>query len=157
MRGGTAHEGMTSSASIKPPTTGVQTTEPEPTPAPGTRRSPLPTPRSPPTHHPYPRLDHTDAAAARTRVVELGGSAAVNLSTGVTDVVALANGEQNRRMSRITALQLPVHKANWLTSPPATTPGTTPIRPKEPHVTPRGGVIDLPTPSDTPAPTPTPE
>lgn len=49
---------------------------------------------------------HADAAAARTRVVELGGSAAVNLSASVTDVVLVPGGENDRRIHRITALAL---------------------------------------------------
>ncbi|MFD7945169.1 exonuclease domain-containing protein, partial [Streptomyces sp. NPDC059744] len=59
---------------------------------------------------------HADAAAARTRVVELGGSAAVNLSASVTDVVLLPAGENDRRIHRITALALPVHDPHWLTA-----------------------------------------
>lgn len=95
---------------------------------------------------------HADAAAARTRVVELGGSAAVNLSASVTDVVLLEGGQGDRRMSRITALELPVHDLRWLTAPTATTPAATTLRPQEPHVMPRGGVIDLPMPHGRPAP-----
>ncbi|WP_459002300.1 hypothetical protein [Streptomyces sp. SD15] len=37
------------------------------------------------------------AAAARTRIVKLGGSAAVNLSASVTDVVLLPGGENDLR------------------------------------------------------------
>ena len=66
---------------------------------------------------------HADAAAARTRVVELGGSAAVNLSASVTDVVLLPGGEGDRRMSRITALELPVHDLHWLIAPTAADQG----------------------------------
>ncbi|MFF3031906.1 TerD family protein [Streptomyces rubiginosohelvolus] len=93
---------------------------------------------------------HADAAAARTRIVELGGSAAINLSAGVTDVVLLEKGEGDRRMSRIAALELPVHDIHWLSAPTAAA-GTAP-RAQEPHVMPRGGVIDLPTPHGRPAP-----
>ncbi|MFC8079038.1 TerD family protein [Streptomyces sp. NPDC057307] len=95
---------------------------------------------------------HAAAVAARTRVVELGGSAAVNLSASVTDVVLLASGERDRRMSRITALELPVHDEHWLTAPTAAAPGSATARTREPHVMPRGGVIDLPMPHGTPAP-----
>lgn len=95
---------------------------------------------------------HADAAAARTRVVELGGSAAVNLSASVTDVVLLEGGEGDRRMSRITALQLPVHDLHWLSAPTTTAAAETAPRTQEPHVMPRGGVIDLPTPHSRPAP-----
>lgn len=94
---------------------------------------------------------HRDAAAARTRVVEPGGSAAVNLSASVTDVVLLSDGEKDRRMSRITALELPLHDADWLTSRTATAPAAAAVRRKEPHVMPRGGVIDLPIPYGRPA------
>ncbi|MER6148954.1 TerD family protein [Streptomyces hirsutus] len=95
---------------------------------------------------------HADAVAARTRVVELGGSAAVNLSASVTDVVLLPEGEGDRRMRRITALGLPVHDLHWLTSPTATDQNVVALRPQEPHVMPRGGVVDLPMPHGGPAP-----
>ncbi|WP_447037522.1 TerD family protein [Streptomyces sp. DSM 118878] len=107
---------------------------------------------------------HAEAVAARTRVVELGGSAAVNLSCSVTDVVILAGGEYDRRMRRIADLELPRHDAHWLSNPTATvsdptassTPGAHSTesgnRPPAPHVLPRGGVVDLPAPpSGTPA------
>lgn len=88
---------------------------------------------------------HQDAADARARVVALGGAAAVNLSASVTDAVLLTGGERDRRMPRITSLQLPVHPAEWLTAPTAAAP---PARAREvapsPRVLPRGGVIDLP-------------
>ncbi|MFJ9962720.1 TerD family protein [Streptomyces avermitilis] len=95
---------------------------------------------------------HVDAAAARTRVVELGGSAAINLSASVTDVVLLPGGEGDRRMKRITALELPVHDLHWLASPTTTDQDAVALRPQEPHVMPRGGVINLPMPHDGPAP-----
>ncbi len=95
---------------------------------------------------------HPDAAAARTRIVELGGSAAVNLSASVTDAVLLEGGQADRRMRRITALGLPVHDLHWLTAPAATAPAAAALRPQEPHVMPRGGVIDLPMPHGGPAP-----
>ncbi|MFV5998646.1 TerD family protein [Streptomyces sp. NPDC056231] len=95
---------------------------------------------------------HADAAAARTRVVELGGSAAVNLSASVTDVVLLPDGENDRRIHRITALAIPVHDPHWLTAPTAADRRTAAVRPQDPQVMPRGGVIDLPMPHGTPAP-----
>ncbi|MFJ4032988.1 TerD family protein [Streptomyces griseoluteus] len=95
---------------------------------------------------------HADAAAARTRVVQLGGSAAINLSASVTDVVLLPGAEGDRRMKRITAFGLSVHDLHWLTSPTATDQNTVAVRPQEPHVMPRGGVIDLPMPHSGPAP-----
>lgn len=95
---------------------------------------------------------HADAAAARTRVVALGGSAAVNLSASVTDVVLLAGGENDHRIRRITALELPMHGEHWLTVPTAADPDGPTARPQAPHVLPRGGVIDLPVPHGTPAP-----
>lgn len=168
VRGGTAHEATATSDPTTPTTAGVQATEPGsatppllPPPSPGTT---VPAPRQPGA--PTPDLAkpltsrrvlvlggaHADAAAARTRVVELGGSAAVNLSAGVTDVIVLADGDKDRRMSRITALELPVHNADWLISPTSTMPDAVAVRPTEPHVLPRGGVIDLPMPHGTPTP-----
>ncbi|KAA6213351.1 DNA polymerase III [Streptomyces albofaciens JCM 4342] len=95
---------------------------------------------------------HAVAVAARTRVVELGGSAAVNLSASVTDVLLLPGGEQDRRMRRITALELPVRDERWLAAPAATAQAAAAGRPHEPQVLPRGGVIDLPRPTGTVAP-----
>ncbi|MET8009784.1 DEDDh family exonuclease [Streptomyces sp. NPDC005271] len=95
---------------------------------------------------------HTDAAAARSRVVDLGASAAINLSASVTDVVLLPGGERDRRMTRIRALALPVHGPDWLTASTTTSQPSTTIRPQEPMVLPRGGVIDLPMPPGTPFP-----
>ncbi|MFB6679964.1 TerD family protein [Streptomyces sp. NPDC056390] len=105
---------------------------------------------------------HAEAAGARGRVVELGGSAAVNLSRSVTDVVVLSGGENDRRMPRITELGLSVHDERWLVDPSVTATATTSVanagaevagaRAAEtsidaaaPRVLPRGGVIDLPT------------
>ncbi|MFD7389563.1 TerD family protein [Streptomyces sp. NPDC059852] len=93
---------------------------------------------------------HADAAAARLRIVELGGSAAINLSASVTDVVLLPGGEGDRRMKRITALELPVRDLHWLTSPTTTDRRPSTLRVQEPHVMPRGGVIDLPMPHSGP-------
>ncbi|MFC8362924.1 TerD family protein [Streptomyces griseorubiginosus] len=88
---------------------------------------------------------HEAAAAARARAVALGASAAVNLSASVSDVVVLPGGATDRRMTRIAALGLRVHDADWLDAPtpvprksaPATRPGTA-------EVLVRGGVLDLP-------------
>ncbi|MEU4094259.1 DEDDh family exonuclease [Streptomyces sp. NPDC026673] len=87
---------------------------------------------------------HPEAVAARTRIVELGAAAAINLSASVTDVVLLDGGDRDRRMPRITSLAVPVHAATWLEAPvvpplsrPGRLPGTT-------HLLPRGGVVDLP-------------
>ncbi|GHB30860.1 hypothetical protein GCM10010306_024610 [Streptomyces umbrinus] len=151
----------------------VPVTEPESNTAPVPAEPVLPSP-SPGTAVPVPRqpadsvgsLDnplaghrvlvlggvHADAAAARTRVVELGGSAAINLSASVTDVVLLAGGEKDRRMSRITALELPVHDGHWLTAPASIDRGTAAVRAQKPQVLPRGGVTDLPVPHGRPAP-----
>ncbi|MYS72983.1 DNA polymerase III, partial [Streptomyces sp. SID5926] len=89
---------------------------------------------------------HPEAVAARTRVVELGGAAAINLSAGVTDVVVLDGGRTDRRLPRITALLLPTHDAAWLVAPVVTeAPGAAGGRAAA-HVLPRGGVVDLPLP-----------
>ncbi|MCK8433354.1 DNA polymerase III [Streptomyces sp. D2-8] len=90
---------------------------------------------------------HPDAVAARGRIVELGGAAAINLSSSVTDVVLLAGGERDRRMKRITALAFPTHEAPWLDAPVITPLARQGGGPAAPRVLPRGGVIDLPQPS----------
>ncbi|XNL82847.1 TerD family protein [Actinomadura madurae] len=82
---------------------------------------------------------HPRASAARSAVVELGGAAAVNLSAGVTDVVALQGGEPDRRMERVVRLEVPVHDVEWLKAPEQAETvrvSTT--------VLPRGAAIDLP-------------
>ncbi|WP_433856353.1 TerD family protein [Streptomyces kronopolitis] len=87
---------------------------------------------------------HPKAAAGRTRVVELGGAAAINLSAGVTDVVLLADGAADRRMPRIAALEIPTYPADWLDAPTVAPLPRWVIGRRGPHVLPRGGVIDLP-------------
>ncbi|SCD62390.1 DNA polymerase-3 subunit epsilon [Streptomyces sp. TverLS-915] len=94
---------------------------------------------------------HEAASAARARIVELGGSAAVNLSRSVTDVVRLADGHADRRLPKIAGLGLPVHDEAWLTAPAsAALPSSEGAeradapRPVPPLVLPRGGVVDLP-------------
>jgi DNA polymerase-3 subunit epsilon len=92
---------------------------------------------------------HDQASAARTRIVELGGAAAVNLSSGVTDIVLLAGGDTDRRMSRIASLGLPTHPADWLGGLVPESRADSPKHPLTTLVLPRGGVIDLPDTRDT--------
>ncbi|MFI8192560.1 DEDDh family exonuclease [Streptomyces sp. NPDC085946] len=87
---------------------------------------------------------HPEAAAARARVVELGGAAAINLSASVTDVVLLDGGGSDRRMRRITALEVPTHPAVWLDAPVVAPLPRHEARRSAPLVLPRGGVLDLP-------------
>ncbi|MGW0787413.1 TerD family protein [Streptomyces sp. NPDC002911] len=87
---------------------------------------------------------HPEAVAARTRIVELGGSAAINLSASVTDVVLLTDGAADRRMRRINALQFPTHPAAWIEAPAIEPPNGRSGRGQARHVMPRGGVLDLP-------------
>ncbi|MFJ3617609.1 DEDDh family exonuclease [Streptomyces iakyrus] len=97
---------------------------------------------------------HPDAVAARGRIVELGGAAAINLSSSVTDVVLLAGGERDRRMKRITALAFPTHEAAWLDAPVITPLARQGGGPAAPRVLPRGGVVDLPQPGGSAAAVP---
>ncbi|TDB84998.1 TerD family protein, partial [Actinomadura sp. 7K534] len=89
---------------------------------------------------------HPRAAATRTRVTELGGAAAVNLSNSVTDVVVLPGGEEDRRMPRIRSLALPLHDEAWLYGPTSARPAEGEPAPAHPAplALPRGGVTDLP-------------
>lgn len=91
---------------------------------------------------------HDEAAEARARAVSIGASAAVNLSASVSDVVVLPGGEADRRMSRIAALGLRVHDADWLLAPtPAVVPGlvqgAAESRSDMAEVLVRGAVLDL--------------
>ncbi|MFG3256032.1 TerD family protein [Streptomyces sp. NPDC048172] len=88
---------------------------------------------------------HQQAAAARTRVVTLGGAAAVNLSASVTDVLALQWAESDRRMTRIRTLGLPIRDVAWLDAPslPAPPEEAVPDVQRSSLVLPRGGVADL--------------
>ncbi|MEV6276674.1 TerD family protein [Nocardia sp. NPDC051832] len=88
---------------------------------------------------------HDQAAAARIRIVELGGSAAVNMSAKVTDVLALPGGEGDRRAKKASEMGIPIHGPGLLTV-------QTPLAPAseadasaiEPVSLARGQVIDLP-------------
>ncbi|KPC76267.1 DNA polymerase III [Streptomyces sp. NRRL WC-3753] len=115
-------------------------------PNPGTKRAPKP--RGPLSGRRVLVLGgaHPEAVAARTRVVELGGAAAINLSAGVTDVVVLEGGHADRRLARITALLLPVHDAAWLVAPVVTEASGAGGERAAAYVLPRGGVVDLPLP-----------
>ncbi|NLU76188.1 DNA polymerase III [Streptomyces sp. HNM0575] len=92
---------------------------------------------------------HPTAAAARARVVEMGGAAAINFSAGVTDVVSLAGGDADRRMRRIAALNVPTHGSDWLKAPVVESVSGARFR-RSPLVLPRGGVVDLPYPFSMP-------
>ncbi|GGX56013.1 TerD family protein [Streptomyces fructofermentans] len=93
---------------------------------------------------------HPRAAATRARIVDLGAAAAINLSASVTDVVLLDGGETDRRMSRITSLEVPTHPPAWLDAPHVTGSRASGDRRAVVNVLPRGGVVDLPLP-DSPA------
>lgn len=95
---------------------------------------------------------HEEAAQTRTRVVELGGSAAVNLSATVTDLLLLPGGDADRRVRKATDLGLALHGLELLTRSPAAesepAAGVPEPTAPEPTVLARGQVIDLPIDSD---------
>ncbi|MEV7276986.1 TerD family protein [Streptomyces sp. NPDC093111] len=142
------------SAPAVAPVSSAPATPPVPLPPVAAAPVAVPAPRQPepaPAAKPFGRRrvlvlggSHEEASAARGRVVELGGAAAIYLSASVTDVVVLADGERDRRMPRVTSMGLPVHGPEWLGAP-AIEPGDGPGRPGTAgRVLPRGGVIDLP-------------
>ncbi|MFJ1963123.1 DEDDh family exonuclease [Streptomyces massasporeus] len=167
VRPGTRHERTRNAEAVIPsPTTPPATALVPPVQEPTVAASPLPgpAPSAPPTPpcttDPAPQGrplsgrrvlvlggTHPDAVAARGRIVELGGAAAINLSASVTDVVLLEGGERDRRMKRITALAFPTHDAAWLDAPVLTPLPRQDGGPAAPRVLPRGGVIDLPQPN----------
>ncbi|MFD5945821.1 DEDDh family exonuclease [Streptomyces collinus] len=162
---GTPHERTRSSdAAIPSPMTPAATVPAPPGRVPTATALPTPAEPAPPTpgHPAHPVSDgrplsgrrvlvlggtHPEAVAARGRIVELGGAAAINLSSSVTDVVILDGGERDRRMKRITALAFPTHAAAWLDAPVIAPLPRQGGGPAAPCVLPRGGVIDLPQPS----------
>ncbi|MET8776518.1 TerD family protein [Nocardia sp. NPDC004654] len=89
---------------------------------------------------------HREAADARARVVELGGSAAVNMSARVTDVLALPGAGADRRHAKAIELGLPVHGPELLSGGPSTTVRQVAIAEAvvDPIDLARGQVIDLP-------------
>ncbi|MBD0421926.1 TerD family protein [Streptomyces sp. TRM S81-3] len=171
VRPGTRHDGTSPRTAAGPSATGPSATAPVP-PAVPAPREPSPEATGPAArtepeaaHRPQPvrrpakprgplsgrRVlvlggTHPDAVAARTRVVELGGAAAINLSAGVTDVVLLDGGHADRRMARITSLLLPTHDAAWLIAPVVAEQPRAGDRRAAAHVLPCGGVVDLPLP-----------
>ncbi|WP_278262243.1 exonuclease domain-containing protein [Nocardia sp. AG03] len=87
---------------------------------------------------------HEDAAAARTRIVALGGSVAVNLSATVTDLLVLDGGDTDRRVRKATDLALAVHGPQLLESgAPATLADASSSEPDVLQLS-RGQVVDLP-------------
>ncbi|MFG2871820.1 TerD family protein [Streptomyces sp. NPDC048338] len=162
VRPGTPHEKQTSQTSAAAPVLAAPPAEaasPAPLPAPPAATVDghvmgVPTPRQAETARsarPFGRRrilvlggTHEEASAARTRVVELGGAAAINLSASVTDVVLFPGGERDRRMTRITTLGLPVHAPVWLGAPAPEAPGVAARDSAMADVLPRGGVVDLP-------------
>ncbi|MEU8885119.1 DEDDh family exonuclease [Streptomyces hydrogenans] len=159
VRPGTPHVKQSPAPTAPPATAPAEAPAPEPLPVPA-RTEPAPaavtTPPSAPTHPAVAALrrrrvlvlggTHEAASAARVRIVERGWAAALNLSASVTDVVLLPGGETDRRMARVTALELPVHAPDWLGGPPAPETVATPARTGTAGaVLPRGGVVDLPT------------
>lgn len=110
---------------------------------------------------------HERAAEVRARVADLGGQPAVNLSAGVTDVVALSGAETDPRWTRAVGLPLawldpetlrPVPRRDLAAQEPPLVPAATTSTPAvdaaddladgsyaaEPVVLTRGAVTDLP-------------
>ncbi|MEU8619433.1 TerD family protein [Streptomyces sp. NPDC048623] len=156
---GTPHENQAPKKIPEAATPATPPATPTPSPAATAAVADVPGPRRPePTRRakPFGRRrvlilggTHEEASAARARVVELGGAAAINLSASVTDVVLFPGGELDRRMTRITALGLAVHAHAWLGAPAPEPAGVPAQDDAMTDVLPRGGVIDLP-----PLPTP---
>ncbi|MET7759072.1 TerD family protein [Streptomyces sp. NPDC005389] len=152
---GTPHENQTPKKAPAAATPAMPPTTPTPSPAATAAVADVPAPRRPESARsakPFGRRrililggTHEEASAARARVVELGGAAAINLSASVTDVVLFPGGELDRRMTRITALELPVHAHGWLGSPTSESADVPAPDHEMTEVLPRGGVIDLPT------------
>jgi DNA polymerase-3 subunit epsilon len=96
---------------------------------------------------------HEQASALRTRIAELGGQGAANLTASVTHVIALQDHEADPRWPKVG--QLDLRQLDPSTLEPITTPTRSadqdmPIAPEpelavpDPVVLPPGGVTDLP-------------
>ncbi|MFD4370260.1 TerD family protein [Streptomyces sp. NPDC058486] len=125
----------------------VSSTPPPPPPAvPAPRTAPPAPATAPPRRRRVLALGgtHEEASAARAQIVERGWAAALNLSASVTDVVLLPGGQEDRRMTRVASLGLPVHAPAWLGAP-APEPADAPVHSGAlTSLLPRGGVVDLP-------------
>ncbi|WP_067825461.1 TerD family protein [Nocardia inohanensis] len=96
---------------------------------------------------------HRQAAEIRRRITELGGSSAVNMSAGVTDVLALPGAENDQRWKKAADIGLPIWGLELLEAAgePDAPRGQAPAMhstpgdgPREPIVLSRGQVVDLP-------------
>ncbi|MET9378905.1 TerD family protein [Streptomyces sp. NPDC002992] len=155
VRPGTPHENQAPKKTPEATTREATPTTPTSAPAATAAVADVPAPRQPEPKHsakPFGRRrvlilggTHEEASAARARVVELGGAAAINLSASVTDVVLFPGGELDRRMPRITALELPIHAHGWLGAPASELADVPAQDGAVTDVLPRGGVIDLST------------
>lgn len=88
---------------------------------------------------------HSQAVRTRSRIVELGGAAAVNFSGNVTNLIVLPGGYVDpRRLRRIQSLDLPTHEAGVLDSASPDLGDGVRSALSGTLVLPRGGVIDLP-------------
>lgn len=84
---------------------------------------------------------HDRAADTRSRIAEMGGQAAANLTASVTDVVPLEGHDSDPRWRRARALSLPVLASETLTPLPAA-PQAVPLRTASPS--PRTTALDTP-------------
>ncbi|WP_280423546.1 TerD family protein [Nocardia carnea] len=88
---------------------------------------------------------HDAAVGARKRITGLGGSAAVNMSASVSDVLALEGAQNDPRLGRALTRGLPVHGTELLDGAgPASPHGADARETVEPHTMCRGQVMDLP-------------
>lgn len=88
---------------------------------------------------------HQHAADARTRIAELGGSAAVNMSATVSDILALEAAEKDPRLVKARQRGIQIHGMELFESNAVQAPNAEPTSTvAEPHTLGRGHVIDLP-------------
>lgn len=107
--------------------------------APAERKGPLAGKRVLVLGGPYPV-----AAEARKRITELGGSAAVNMSANVSDILALADTQSDPRLRRAAERGIAVHGPELLDAPHIPSSPAPACEIAEPHIMSRGQVIDLP-------------
>lgn len=99
--------------------------------------------------------DHAEAAAVRSRIVQLGASCAINLTAGVTHVLLLEGGQPDARLRKAQDRELPILENHHLDNVSGSHGAVAADRPSDedsvtqqavaPKILSPGAVMDIPT------------